>query len=289
MNSDSDDYYDDEVEYSNYDKFILKCVETKGDCVKFLQVGSLDEYSDYDVDEMLYMIRDILDPFEKYSAKTKTMDIVKSAFMDYFRDIYPKEFQNVISASTIESNQVLQVTFADTFGGKAIFHLKKNSFMKSLRNLGADAVIKHVKQIKDIEKLEMPNTLASYLMEEFRHVKNYDKRIEIAADDGYYGFFGVIDVSKQSCFNILKKLGAAVIVENIQNEKDIEMLVIPKLLYKDLESRYNKNRPFVRLNHALHDFDSDDEEDEFDGELEVHCSVEEKSYRKSLIVKMCTC
>merc|ERR1719246_210346 len=151
------------------------------------------------------------------------MDLVKSAFLDYWTDIYPKEFQNVLSASINESNQVVQVTFADIFGGQAIFNIRKNSQMKSLRKLGADSVIEHLKKQADIEKLEIPKSLSLYLFEEFKICdpksncifdhRNCDNIIEIAEDDGYYGFFGLIEVSRQSCIKTLKKLGAAEIVE----------------------------------------------------------------------------
>ena len=63
------------------------------------------------------------------------------------------------------SKKCLTISFTDKFKTKIIFHVKKKSVMKSLRELGAEAVVDNLKTDKNITNLDIPKTLTVDLMQ----------------------------------------------------------------------------------------------------------------------------
>ena len=76
---------------------------------------------------------------------------------------------------------MLKVCFSDEFETEVLFHIKKKSSMKTLKDLGAAAVVENMKNEIDIAKLEIPVTLFQDLVQAFRNdfsVKYYKSNIK---------------------------------------------------------------------------------------------------------------
>jgi len=67
------------------------------------------------------------------------------------------------------SEKSLRISFTDVSKTDVVFHMKKKTTMKSLKDLGAAAVVENLKTVEDIGKLEIPTTLAANLVKLFEN------------------------------------------------------------------------------------------------------------------------
>ena len=67
------------------------------------------------------------------------------------------------------SKKSLRICLSDAFNTELLFHIKKKSVMKSLKDLGAEVVAESLKHKEDIAELEIPITLILNLLKEFNN------------------------------------------------------------------------------------------------------------------------
>lgn len=78
--------------------------------------------------------------------------------------------EKVFFTPPLGSKKSMRISFTDDYKTEIIFHIKKKNIMKSLKEISAGAVAEHLKDEKDISKLEIPTTLFVDLQQGFRNV-----------------------------------------------------------------------------------------------------------------------
>jgi len=140
--------------------------------VKFisgLQRGNVSKILEYDTDwmEVMTMVLDILEMFPKDLQKVET--VLAKSLEDWIVSHEGAENLNISATAKLKekiyftpplgSKKSLCVSFTDKFKTEVIFHVKKRSTMKSLKDLSLAAVAEYVHFEKDLLSLELPVTL----------------------------------------------------------------------------------------------------------------------------------
>jgi len=150
--------------------FIAKFVAgfEKGESSKFLE---------YETD-WLEVMSIILETLEIFPNSVETVEEVLAKAIDDWIIINAFTF-NIKTTVKIEekvcfpppygAQKNMKITFSDKFETEAHFYIKKKSSLKSLKELGAAAVVEDMKREMDIAKLEIPVTLFPDLLKAFRN------------------------------------------------------------------------------------------------------------------------
>ena len=147
--------------------------------VKFVagfQKGLVSNSLEYNTDWMEVMII-ILETLEIFPTSVKTVEQVLATALDEW--VVANGALNIKTSVKIEekiyfpppygSAKSLTLYFSDNFKTEVLFHIKKKTSMKTLKDLGAAAVAVQLEEEKDIAKLEIPKTLLVDLMKAFKN------------------------------------------------------------------------------------------------------------------------
>jgi len=140
--------------------------------VKFvtaLQLGYVSNVLEYETDWMgvMYLVLDTLEMFpedvdkiEEVLAKSYEDRIVTQAGPRHLNiQIATKLGEEVYFTPPLGSKKSLRISFTDLYSTVVIFHIKKRSTMKSLKELSSAAVAQHLRRKEDLLHLELPITL----------------------------------------------------------------------------------------------------------------------------------
>lgn len=148
--------------------------------VKFIS-GFLDgvpsQLLEYETDWMEVMLI-ILDTLETFPTSVMTTQNILSGSLENWVISHPgAEHLNIKANVTIQekayftpplgSKKSLRISFTDTFKTEVLFYIKKKCNLKSLKNIGAAAVVDHLEDTKDIAELEIPTSLIGNLVTQF--------------------------------------------------------------------------------------------------------------------------
>ena len=127
-----------------------------------------------------------------------------------------KMAEEVYFSPPLGSEKSLTVSFPDVLKTEVVFHIKKKSIMKTLKDLGAAAVVENLRSENDIAKLEIPVTLFLDLVKANRNdfsLKYYKSNINCCPNHRE----GTIDQS-QFC-NLPKRQNESNLKKQPQNKK----------------------------------------------------------------------
>jgi len=148
--------------------------------VKFLagfQKGLVSEILKYETDWMEVMVI-ILDMLEMFPNSVKsTQNFMASTLENWISSQPGAEHLNIKANAILEekvfftpplgSKKSLKISFTDNFKTEVLFHIKKRTTLKSLKDLCSSAVVDNLKTKEDIDKLEIPISLIDNLVQEF--------------------------------------------------------------------------------------------------------------------------
>ena len=156
--------------------------------VKFVagfQKGLVSNLVQYDTDwmDVMTIILEILELFP--TSVNKIEKVLDAALDDWLR--FSSAADNIKTSVKIDeevhflpppgSKKSLKLSFSDMMKTEVLFHIEKKSSMKTLKALGAAAMVENLKLKKDIAKLGIPVTLLPDLFEAFENdfsVKYYN-------------------------------------------------------------------------------------------------------------------
>ena len=145
--------------------------------VKFVagyQRGLVSELLEYETDWMEVMVI-ILENLHKFPTSVKMVEEgLERGLDDFFMDhdvaddikASVKIYEHVDSTLPLGS-KLLTVSFSDNI--QLVFHIRKKVSLKTLKDLGAAAVVDNLRIEIDIEKLKIPVTLFPDLIKSFRN------------------------------------------------------------------------------------------------------------------------
>jgi hypothetical protein len=157
--------------------FILQSQHFTIKFVAGFQKELVSKVLEYEMDWMEVMAI-ILENLESFPTSVKKLEEVLARDLDDWI-ISNGAPENIEASVKIEeqvyfppplgSQKSLKLFFSDKMKTKVLFHIKKKSNMKTLKDLGAASVVQNLKMEKDIYKLEIPVTLCQDLFKAFRN------------------------------------------------------------------------------------------------------------------------
>ena len=168
--------------------FILQTQHFKLEFVAGYQKGLASNILEYETD-WIEAMSIILENLEAFPTSVKRLEEVLARDMDdwIISNGAPEKIEASVKIDEqtdfpppLGSKKSLKISFSDTMKTEVLFHIKKKSSMKTLKDLGAAAVVENLKMEKDIYKLEIPVTLRQDLFKAFRNdfsVKYYKSKI----------------------------------------------------------------------------------------------------------------
>merc|ERR1719186_114445 len=118
--------------------------------------------------ETLEIFPNSVEAIEEVLAKAIDDWIINNAFTFNIKTTVKIE-EKVSFPPPFGAQKNIKMTFSDTFQTEAHFYIKKKSILKSLKELGAGAVVEDMKREMDITKLGIPVTLFPDLLKAFRN------------------------------------------------------------------------------------------------------------------------
>ena len=157
--------------------FILQSQHFKVKFVAGFEKGLVSKLLEYETDWMEVMTI-ILEILEIFPTSVKTVEEVLAKALDDW--IISNDGNGNIKSSVkidekgyfsppLGSKKMLNVCFSDKFETEVLFHIEKKSSLKTLKDLGAAAVVENMKNEMDVAKLEIPVTLFYDLVKAFRN------------------------------------------------------------------------------------------------------------------------
>ena len=148
--------------------------------VRFLagyQKGLVSQILEYETDWMEVMVI-ILDMLEMFPNSVMTaQNILARKLKNWIISQPGAEHLNIKANAFLEeqvyftpplgSKKSLKISFTDNYKTEVLFHIKKRTTMKSLKDLSVSAVVDNLKTKEDIAKLEIPISLIANLVKEF--------------------------------------------------------------------------------------------------------------------------
>ena len=118
--------------------------------------------------ETLEIFPNSVETIEEVLAKAIDDWIIINAFTFNIKTTVKME-EKVCFPPPFGAQKNMKITFSDKFQTEAHFYIKKKSSLKSLKELGAAAVVEDMKREIDIAKLEIPVTLFPDVLKAFRN------------------------------------------------------------------------------------------------------------------------
>ena len=157
-------------------------LESPNFIIKFIsgyQRGEVSHILEYETDWMEVMLI-ILNTLEMFPVSVEAVEHIAARALEEWITSHDgaedlgikaevKMEEKMYFCPPLGSKKSLKLSFTDKFKTDVIFHIKKKSTMKSLKNLGAEAVANMLEEEEDIAKLEIPLTLIFNLVKAFRN------------------------------------------------------------------------------------------------------------------------
>lgn len=169
-------------------------LQTQNFMVKFVcafENGKVSSFGDPAATEVMGIILDVLELCPTSISQTKTFlakavnnwIIARTGFLFLNLSIKVDIKEEPYFTPPLSSKKSLRISFSNS---EFLFHIKKKSIMKSLKDLGAVAVADNLENKRDIAELEIPITLIFNLLKEFNqdwNAKYYRKHLPFQASE----------------------------------------------------------------------------------------------------------